>query len=46
MLSELPRRVEIWAGGDAAGKLGIHDPGLKTMASFTEIDAGLERVRG
>lgn len=46
MLSELPRRVEIWAGGDAAPRLGIHDPGLKLVTTFTELDAMLERVRG
>ncbi|MFO0589981.1 MAG: MerR family transcriptional regulator [Polyangiaceae bacterium] len=46
MLSELPRRVEVWAGGESAPKLGIHDPGLKTIASFTELESALDRVRG
>ena len=46
MLSELPRRVEIWAGGDACSRLGLHDSGLKTVPSFAELDAALERVRG
>lgn len=46
MLSELPRRVELWAGGEASSHLGIHDPGLKTIATFTDLEAALERVRG
>ena len=46
MLSELPRRVELWAGGDAAPRLGIHDPGLKTVTTFAELDAALEHIRG
>lgn len=45
MLSELPRRVEVWAGGESAPKLAIHDPGLKTIATFTELESALERVR-
>lgn len=46
MLSELPRRVEIWAGGEAAPRLGISDPGLKTVTSFASLDAALEAIRG
>ena len=46
MLSELPRRVELWVGGDAAPRLGIHDPGLKTVTTFAELDAALEHIRG
>lgn len=46
MLSELPRRVELWAGGEASPRLGIHDPGLKTISTFTDLEAALERVRG
>ncbi len=46
MLSELPRRVEIWAGGEAASRLALSDPGLKTIASFAALDAALEGVRG
>lgn len=46
MLSELPRRVEIWAGGEAASRIGLSDPGLKTVISFASLDAALEGVRG
>lgn len=45
MLSELPRRVEIWAGGEGAPRLGLSDPGLKTVTSFTALDAALGAVR-
>lgn len=45
MLSELPRRVEIWAGGDGAPRLAIADPGLKTVTTFAALDAALDGVR-
>jgi MerR family transcriptional regulator, light-induced transcriptional regulator len=46
MLSELPRRVEIWAGGEAAMRLGIEGPGLKTVTSFTSLESAIEAIRG
>ena len=46
MLSELPRRVEIWAGGSAAPTLGITEPGLKIMPGFAAIDAAVDALRG
>lgn len=45
MLSELPRRIEIWVGGEAALKLGLDLPGLKTITSFSALDAALEALR-
>jgi methanogenic corrinoid protein MtbC1 len=46
MLSELPRRVEIWAGGQAAPRLMLSEPGLKTVTSFAALDAALDAIRG
>jgi DNA-binding transcriptional MerR regulator/methylmalonyl-CoA mutase cobalamin-binding subunit len=45
MLSELPRRVEIWAGGQAASALTLQEPGLKIITTFAELDAAIARVR-
>ncbi|MEZ4301841.1 MAG: MerR family transcriptional regulator [Polyangiaceae bacterium] len=44
MLSELPRRVEIWAGGEAATRLALSDPGLKIVTTFSALDAALEAL--
>jgi MerR family transcriptional regulator, light-induced transcriptional regulator len=45
MLSELPRRVQIWIGGDGASRISISDPGLKTVTSFDGVDAALNSFR-
>lgn len=45
MLSELPRRVEIWAGGEAASSLGISDPGLKIVPSFGALEGVVDNLR-
>lgn len=45
MLSELPRRVELWVGGEGASRLSITDPALKVVSSFSAIDAALSRFR-
>lgn len=45
MLSELPRRVEIWAGGEAASRLHINDPGLKIVPTFAAMDEAMEKLR-
>jgi len=46
MLSELPRRVEIWAGGGAAQALKLDDPALEIITSFAALDAALAAIRG
>lgn len=45
MLSELPRRVQIWLGGAGASSLSISDPGLKSVTSFAGVDAALNSFR-
>jgi DNA-binding transcriptional MerR regulator/methylmalonyl-CoA mutase cobalamin-binding subunit len=46
MLSELPRRVEIWAGGEGATGLSISEPGLKVVTTFRALDEAIEAIRG
>ena len=41
LLPELPRRVELWLGGDGAAALDIDDPAVHVLDSFYAID---ERV--
>ncbi|MEM6786995.1 MAG: MerR family transcriptional regulator [Myxococcota bacterium] len=41
LLPELPRRVELWLGGDGAPALDIEDPAVHILDSFFAID---ERV--
>jgi len=41
LLPELPRRVELWLGGDGAAQLDLEDPAAHVLDSFYAID---ERV--
>ncbi|MBK8255524.1 MAG: MerR family transcriptional regulator [Polyangiaceae bacterium] len=45
MLSELPRRVEVWVGGEGASRLGVTDPGLKLIHSFDALEEALTKLR-
>lgn len=45
MLSELPRRVEIWAGGEAAPGLPIADPSLKIITTFATLETAVDHLR-
>ena len=45
MLAELPRRVPIWIGGGAAGKLDLQDDAVRVIATWTDLDAAIAAVR-
>ena len=45
MLTELPRRVPIWAGGAGAWKLDLDTQGLVIVRDWSGLDEAIQRLR-
>lgn len=45
LLEGLPRKTELWIGGDLAPRLAIDEPGVRTIQTWAELDDALLAAR-